>query len=32
VIKKQLGGMFTQDVCGFFRKQGIGYDNKGGRS
>src|SRR4029450_8913721 len=23
--------MFTQDVCGFFRKQGIGYD-KGGKS
>jgi hypothetical protein len=25
MINKQLGGMFTQDVCGFFRKQGIGY-------
>jgi hypothetical protein len=30
VIKEQIGGILTQDVCGLFREQGIG-DDEGGR-
>jgi hypothetical protein len=30
VIKQQIGGIFTQEVCGLFRKLGIGND-EGGR-
>jgi hypothetical protein len=29
VIKEQIGGMLTQEVCGLFREQRIGYDEGG---
>jgi hypothetical protein len=30
VIKEQIRGMLTQEISGFFRKQGIGNDESGG--
>jgi hypothetical protein len=32
MIKEQIGGILTQDVCGLFREQGIGEDEGGRRS
>jgi hypothetical protein len=32
VIKKQISGILTQDVCGLFREQGIGDDECGKES
>jgi hypothetical protein len=29
VIKEQIGGMLTEEVCSLFREQGIGYDEGG---
>jgi hypothetical protein len=29
VIEQQIGGMLTQQVCGFFREQGIRYHERG---